>query len=687
MKKRTRNKGLAILMSLAMAFTMMPMMGSAVYADSGDPDISIGPQQLAEKVNTDDAQTLWYGGRDWRVIAYDGRDAEGNMFTYVNPVGGTENLYEEKTITLFQSDVFEESIFNGTGNWYRDGFQAYGADTNGEPSELRKNIERIYLKGDDDVSPILSQREIEAIQPRTLPGYGYEWSSYTDPGAYDKNRINMHDLDEAYVWPLSHAEADTVKWSIRVGPDKAYWLRSSGLVSDEIIYVKYGAVIEHDGTLSLAKYTTYSYGVRPAFNLSKDLVLITSAAYGGKSSGKVGANALKKVSRNLDGEWKVTLMDRSHLDFDTHDVPAEMDCSATMTIPYKGAATGEKEFISAIITDEDGNVTYYGRLKKCAESSDASGEVTINLKNKYEDGDKVYLFNEQANGDEKTDFASSLVEIPVPEAKHKLDKTDAKDATCTDDGNSEYWTCNICGLFFGDVEAKDQIEKDSWVIPAKGHQPKDNLDNCHRATLDSDGWIEVRCGVCDTQLGSRDIKHPKTFDLSSGVYTYDGKAKKPAVTVKDTEKNVIKADNYSVTYKNNTNAGKATATVKFDGRYYEGSKDITFAINKAANPLTIKARTATVKGSTKGRNGKLKKTRTLGVTKVITFTKKGQGRMTYTKASGNKKITINKTNGKVTVKKGLKKGTYKVRVKVKAAGNANYKESTVKTVTFKVRVK
>ena len=41
-------------------------------------------------------------------------------------------------------------------------------------------------------------------------------------------------------------------------------------------------------------------------------------------------------------------------------------------------------------------------------------------------------------------------------------------------------------------------------------------------------------------------------------------------------------------------------------------------------------------------------------------------------------------NGKVTVKKGLKKGTYKV--KVKAAGNKNYKAAT-KTVTFKIKVK
>ena len=61
-----------------------------------------------------------------------------------------------------------------------------------------------------------------------------------------------------------------------------------------------------------------------------------------------------------------------------------------------------------------------------------------------------------------------------------------------------------------------------------------------------------------------------------------------------------------------------------------------------------------------------------------------KGKVTFKKAKGNKKIAVSKA-GKVTVKKGLKKGTYKVKVKVTAAGNANYKKAT-KTVTLKVKV-
>ena len=55
--------------------------------------------------------------------------------------------------------------------------------------------------------------------------------------------------------------------------------------------------------------------------------------------------------------------------------------------------------------------------------------------------------------------------------------------------------------------------------------------------------------------------------------------------------------------------------------------------------------------------------------------------------SFKKYFKINSKTGKVTIKKGLKKGTYRVSVKVSAAGNSNYNPSGVKTVSFKIKVK
>ncbi len=170
--------------------------------------------------------------------------------------------------------------------------------------------------------------------------------------------------------------------------------------------------------------------------------------------------------------------------------------------------------------------------------------------------------------------------------------------------------------------------------------------------------------------------------LSKTAFTYNAKVQKPTVTL--TNGAVLKEGvDYTLKWSaaSPKNVGTYTVTVTGIG-IYKGTVKKAFKINKAANPLTVKAKSVKVKFS-----ALKKKAQSLAVSKVVTFSKKGQGALTYAKVSGNKKITINKKTGKVTVAKGLKKGTYKVKVKIKAAGNANYKASAYKAVAFKIVVK
>lgn len=100
---------------------------------------------------------------------------------------------------------------------------------------------------------------------------------------------------------------------------------------------------------------------------------------------------------------------------------------------------------------------------------------------------------------------------------------------------------------------------------------------------------------------------------------------------------------------------------------------------RTANTMTAKGKTVKLKYKT------LKKTVKLAKTKAFTI-KNPQGTVTFKKLKGNKKITVNKKTGEITVKKGLKKGTYKVAVSVTASGNQTYKKATKKvTVTIRVR--
>lgn len=124
-------------------------------------------------------------------------------------------------------------------------------------------------------------------------------------------------------------------------------------------------------------------------------------------------------------------------------------------------------------------------------------------------------------------------------------------------------------------------------------------------------------------------------------------------------------------------AGTAVITAKSaEGAY---TKTCKVTVTKNANTLTVKAKKPTIKYS------KLKKKNQTIARKNAISVSKAKGTVTYKKASGNKKITVSKV-GKFTVKKGLKKGTYKVKVKVTAAGSNAYKAAT-KTVTVTIIVK
>ena len=79
---------------------------------------------------------------------------------------------------------------------------------------------------------------------------------------------------------------------------------------------------------------------------------------------------------------------------------------------------------------------------------------------------------------------------------HKLTKTDAKAATCTEAGNEAYWTCSGCGKYFSDENGTNEIEKDSWVLKTLGHDM--TKTDAKEATCTEDGNNEYytcsRCG-------------------------------------------------------------------------------------------------------------------------------------------------------------------------------------------------
>ena len=65
--------------------------------------------------------------------------------------------------------------------------------------------------------------------------------------------------------------------------------------------------------------------------------------------------------------------------------------------------------------------------------------------------------------------------------KHgNMNHTPENAATCTEDGNKEYWTCGICGKHFSDAEGKEETSLFDTVVLEKGHS-----------------YVDGKCSVCE----------------------------------------------------------------------------------------------------------------------------------------------------------------------------------------------
>lgn len=116
--------------------------------------------------------------------------------------------------------------------------------------------------------------------------------------------------------------------------------------------------------------------------------------------------------------------------------------------------------------------------------------------------------------------------------------------------------------------------------------------------------------------------------------------------------------------------GKATITITVDetDTYKKATKTITVTVKKASQPIKVSPAKKSYKASALKKKAK----------KFNIKVKKAKGKVTYT--SNSKSVTVN-GKGKVTVSKGIKKGTYKVTVT--AAETSTYAKVT-QTVVIRI---
>lgn len=195
------------------------------------------------------------------------------------------------------------------------------------------------------------------------------------------------------------------------------------------------------------------------------------------------------------------------------------------------------------------------------------------------------------------------------------------------------------------------------------------------ATLSKNGKINYICEICSEQTkASKTISYPKTISLSSSSYTYDGKVKKPSVTVKGADGKTIPSSNYTVTYSSGCkNVGKYNVTIKFNGNY-SGSITKSFTINpKNTSGLTLSAQKKGFKASWKKYT-----TQTTGYEIQYSTSSKFSSPKTV-------KITKNSTTSKTISKLSAKKKYYvRIRTYKTVSGKTYYSSwSGAKSITTK----
>ena len=108
---------------------------------------------------------------------------------------------------------------------------------------------------------------------------------------------------------------------------------------------------------------------------------------------------------------------------------------------------------------------------------------------------------------------------------HTLTKTEAKKATCTENGNSEYYSCAKCNKYFSDAKGENEIDKDSWIITAASHAM--TKTDAVPATCTEPGveayWTCTKCSkVYSDAEGTNEISDLAAWKTGDGKIAADG---------------------------------------------------------------------------------------------------------------------------------------------------------------------
>lgn len=181
------------------------------------------------------------------------------------------------------------------------------------------------------------------------------------------------------------------------------------------------------------------------------------------------------------------------------------------------------------------------------DACDVTGDGRVNAR------DLIKLSQYISDGSQTNPDGYNAVLKPakMPECQHtNLQETPAKAATCTEDGNVEYWYCDECGKYFSDADGKTEIAANETVLAQTGHIVV--IDAAVSPTYDSTGLTEgSHCSKCGKILKNQDVIPKLEATYHSIIYKDTKGAEIPVDKMRYSEHEglldlpVISADGYT----------------------------------------------------------------------------------------------------------------------------------------------
>ena len=367
MKKRI----LSILLTLCMVLCLVPI---TVFAAGGAK--AILPGTSAQSILKIDKSRLSFAGHEWWVI---GQKTDKSNNAPIITLIAVNNDFGDVPFRTGSAVPFENARRYSEDN-------GYYANNPSDMSQWRKPNEyagSTLQQKMVSLAEAIPEKEQAVIRPKDIT-----------------EGITGQEVKSQKLWAFSQEDSiylyrNSCKYAAK------WWTRSSNEVYG------YGSwTIHPDGRSGSALNVDYDAAVRPAMELDLSSVLFISAAEHGKV-----ADLTTPIAEYAGDEWKLTLHDSDRDDFTAKTVLVN---GSVLEVEYKNAKVGDNEYISAVIKDADGSISRYTRVVQLDGTTNGTrGRAAIDLTGIDMTGKTLCVFNEQFNGDHKTDYAGALREVKL----------------------------------------------------------------------------------------------------------------------------------------------------------------------------------------------------------------------------------------------------------------------------------